>query len=180
LQRLTRKCPEIEHVPAIEALRGRFTHGIRLFEEAGPHCGVRCVIYALGLVDSYAAKATIGKRSPESIVAPRMVEFMIASKRLFEIEGSSARGGDLVVYFGDKGVEHVGLADRGRVRSKWGKGHVWTHPTMEVPAQYGTSVRYYKRVPLPAALSAYEAYALTLVSRATLEDALRPYRGPQS
>jgi hypothetical protein len=137
-------------------------------------------MYALGLVDTYAANLTIGKRRPETLVHPRMVDFMIARRLLIKIEGSSARDGDLVVYYGDGGAAHAGIADRGRVRSKWGEGHVWSHPTMEVPARYGTSVRYFKRLPLPAALSAYKTYAGTLFSRATLEAALRPYRATKA
>jgi len=180
LQRLTEGTLRSEHASAIEAIRGRFGHGIRLVEENDPNRDVRCVMYALGLAGTYAAELTIGKFPPAGIVEPRMLEFMIRRKRLHEIEVSPPRGGDLVVYFGDAGVKHAGLVHRGGVRSKWGDGHVWSHPTMQVPTDYGTSVRYFKRVSLPEALAAHEAYALTRTAKHTVDAALRPYRGPQS
>lgn len=57
------------------------------------------------------------------------------------------RNDDLVLYFDEQIPTHAGLVTESRVISKWGKGHIYKHGFLEVPASYGDTIRFYRRVP---------------------------------
>ncbi len=66
--------------------------------------------------------------------------------------------GDLVLYRNDRQITHAGLVAADRIISKWGKGHLWIHGLLEVPAQYGGSTSI---ATLVIAFYAYSSINLT-------------------
>lgn len=74
-----------------------------------------------------------------------------------EVEKPQER--DVVAYFisDDYGVlfdgarlgqaiaRHFGVFQKGRVTSKWSKGHVFRHPIKSVPTSYGNTVRFFRK-----------------------------------
>ncbi len=57
--------------------------------------------------------------------------------------------GDIVTYFSEGKMTHMGrLNEEGRVRSKFGKGHVYEHPIGDVPDYYldkENDIRFYRK-----------------------------------
>lgn len=67
--------------------------------------------------------------------------------------------GDFAVYFNRGAVAHSGIWSRGRLRSKWGTGHVWEHALHEVPFSYGCEVRSFRAVTADRSIAAFVTFA---------------------
>jgi hypothetical protein len=162
-----------EHESLIDGLRERYSHRIQLVERADPNRRFnRCVPYALGLCDPPAAVLRISQVLLGRVfLSPAFLSYMVETV-LQEIDRPSSANDDLVVYAGS-GIEHAGLVDGDRVRSKWGEGHVWRHPLLEVPANYGSSIRYFRRVTPEAALSSFYKYARANYGNAVVDRELQ-------
>jgi hypothetical protein len=80
-------------------------------------------------------------------------------KRTQQIDASEVRRLDLVVYSDQGKVCHAGVVVEQQaaltVRSKWGNGSIFDHTLLEVPLEYGWSVRYFAALP---AKSAWELF----------------------
>jgi hypothetical protein len=74
------------------------------------------------------------------------VELMLT--KVAERPAGDVRDDDLVVYYSDDEIRHAGVVCGSLVRSKWGDTEFWHHATFEVPAEYGSTVRYFQR-PFP-------------------------------
>ena len=61
-------------------------------------------------------------------------------------EVKEPRKGDLVLYLEDNHPKHWGIYDgSGKVRSKWGAGHIFKHDLAAVMSQYGNHVIFYRK-----------------------------------
>lgn len=69
--------------------------------------------------------------------------------------------GSLVMYFEAGSFRHVGLLRAGgRVESKWGQLGLFEHEPWEVPATYGTEIRYFRVEPYEVAIGWLYDYAI--------------------
>lgn len=139
------------HPSLIEELRKECAHSISLVEteDNGLPKEFMCFEYALGLVRS---EEYLGIREHEYSTRIRPIgandefmAFMLDNAYLEQVASDEALTGYLVIYFKDSKPKHAGiLVVEGRIRSKWGKGHLFEHQLFEAPAIYGTEVRYYR------------------------------------
>jgi len=67
----------------------------------------------------------------------------------------------LVFYFGDdERFKHAGLSlGSGRVISKWGIGQLYEHRLFEVPASYGSKVRFFRNLSYDEAFGNFMRFA---------------------
>jgi hypothetical protein len=150
-----------KHEALLDAIGGRHRHRIRLVERADPRRRFTCVMYALKLRRPPAPVTAIaGLALGRVYLSPHFLTYAVAKKVLEEIGAAAAATGDLVVYASDE-IQHIGIVDGGAVRSKWGCGHLWRHPVLEVPESYGSCLRYFRPPTRRAALSAFYDYART-------------------
>ena len=80
--------------------------------------------------------------------------------RLEPISTGNQRAGALIVYFSGESVTHSGVVGQELIRSKWGSAHTWDHCIFEVPTSFGSTVRYFKRMPLLDVAAAYVKFAM--------------------
>jgi hypothetical protein len=139
------------HPSLIEELRKECAHSISHVEteDTGLPKEYMCFEYALGLVRS---KEYLGIMEHEYSIELKpigadgeFIEFILDNVCLEEVAPDEALSGYLVIYFKDSKPKHAGiLVVKGRIRSKWGKGHLFEHLLFEAPAIYGTEVRCYR------------------------------------
>jgi hypothetical protein len=74
--------------------------------------------------------------------------WLLKNKKLCHQCSNNVCVDDLILYFTDQPRwEHVGrLQSRDRVRSKWGKGHIYIHQIWEVPSRYGDNARFFRSI----------------------------------
>jgi hypothetical protein len=100
------------------------------------------------LVDSILISTTevrlIYKYLPSTFCDGSFVQHLVGSILISTTVPST---GDLVLYRNDGQITHAGLVAADRIISKWGKGHLWIHGLLEVPAQYGDTTSFYEAPP---------------------------------
>ena len=82
--------------------------------------------------------STLSPPYPTGVVSPpgEFIEWLLSQGRLAPVAVFERGEGDLIVYCDRGEVRHSGIVSiPGRVRSKWGKGHVWEHGVWETPAE---------------------------------------------
>lgn len=83
----------------------------------------------------------------------------LIEKRLVEIE--EPQDGCLVCYFTQEGWKHIGVLNPDRtVNSKWGTFPVYKHGIEEVPDDYGSEVRFYRKPSQADAILMFKEFAL--------------------
>jgi hypothetical protein len=132
--RISRDINFDDHPGTLEALKGEYHHDIRVMPwDMGIECN--CVMYALGL-SFEPASSPLGRFYASTAFVQRLIEDGLLSP----VESQSE--GDLVIYFKEGKVVHIGIGRQGdRVESKWGIGWPYDHPAWEVPSTYGDEVR---------------------------------------
>lgn len=134
-----------EHLSAIESLKSELSHTIRLVQRADPATPRNCYEFAFGM--NWELTHWIGSLGlPDLFVGPKFVTERLLPL-LSPIEQSGLQDGDLVLYFDGDTPTHAELIKGTRVVSKWGKGHIYEHDIDEVPATYGSTSRYYSKMP---------------------------------
>ncbi|MEI8326237.1 MAG: hypothetical protein WCH44_12905 [Betaproteobacteria bacterium] len=121
-----------DHPVQLEALRVAIGHDIRVLPwDMDIECN--CVMYALGMFFE-PASSLMGRFYASTAFVQRLID-----------TGQLAQNhadGDMVVYFKEGKVAHIGIARQGdRVESKWGIGLPYDHPIWEVPSTYGDEIR---------------------------------------
>jgi len=86
------------------------------------------------------------------------VQFLVES-RLQEISVEKVNTGDHVVYAAGRQIEHAGRVVDDGIESKWGLMHLWRHGVYEVPWHYGSTVRFFRRLPQEDLIRAFLEYA---------------------
>jgi hypothetical protein len=160
LDRLARGDEPLEslqaQVTAIEQIKEVYPHSISLVAIGVPGMATNCFMQALRLAPGDIRGWALGRIFPGS-------DFMAAIvKYLPELDLMTMPDGALVLYFGSDGRPvHAGVAEAGRVLSKWGGmiPHTFLHGVYEVPARYGSDVRAYVRPAPENVLNAYRQWA---------------------
>ena len=138
-----------------------YPHSIRIIGEAVPGepetFRFTCFQHAFDLVGSKRiaeVARTYSKVYPNS----EFVQYLIDCY-LSEVGRRAIQDGDVIVYAQDNQVKHAGKIISNRVLSKWGFMHLWSHGTFEVPAKYGSHIRYFQRIPRQTCIEAFAVYA---------------------
>jgi hypothetical protein len=137
-------------------LANRHRHSIRLLTEVGAVPAAErfnCHTYALDLYESPEVRQHWTR-----LVFPN-ADFMRSLVATMLTERDGRDDDTLVVYYLAGGIEHSGRQWDGRVRSKWGNGHIWEHALHEVPLSYGDTVRFFRPPAREEAVAAYVAFA---------------------
>jgi hypothetical protein len=176
VSKLREKLDELTHPPAganaewldqqvveIEQLKAMFPHSIELFQKATIEiANLNCYMYALGM--SYE-DIEYCVTCEEDLPSSTFVESLISSEILLQCSSdfSDTDDGAVVIYFNDETCltpTHAGIKAGDKVISKWGWGgtHIWKHPPLEVPTQYGGYIKLYTPLTSVAAERAYTSW----------------------
>jgi hypothetical protein len=158
LQEVTHNPDIATHRIGIEAMRPVFHHTIDVITNENDNLAFNCVMFALGL-EADAEYFAMATHCPQEVHASTQFLHFLADRGEL-VERQFGVPGSLIAYLEDGRFRHIGkMADDGRVRSKWGIGHLYEHAVFEVPASYGTTVRFFAPMALDDALDAFFAYA---------------------
>jgi hypothetical protein len=147
----------VQQIDLIESLTAKFNHTIRLVRARVP--GERiftCYQYSLSVHDSEALQHAM-LLTPFLSFGRDFMKYLIDT-RLKEIAIQDVNDGDHVVY-SNSSIQHAGKVAAGKVESKWGRAHLWSHGVFEVPQNYGSTVRFFSRIDQEAAVDAFLEYA---------------------
>lgn len=150
----TEGVPDLDQLGLIAALAREYLHSIQLVVQAvlerRETWAFNCHAYTFGLRD-YVTRTAF----PTAAYVTSLMRDVL-------IETEEPEDGDFVVYFKKGSVAHSGVWSCGRVRSKWGTGHVWEHALHEVPLRYGDEVRFFRAVPAERCIEAFAIFARTV------------------
>ena len=149
-----------KQIDEIQQLKVIYPHSIELFQRASVEIvNLNCYMYTLGIsygsiedyvtgADGIPSSSFVGRLISDGVLVPSIADF------------SAAEDGIMLIYFMDNTCSsptHAGIKVGNKVVSKWGWGgtHIWKHPQLEVPAQYGNYIRLYTR---PARVELEQAY----------------------
>jgi hypothetical protein len=152
-----------DHPEAIAAVSPRFPHSIQLVPDSADQ-PYNCFMLALGLLDSDRVYEILAKDADWYGLAGITLGPELVSRA---IEGgvlAKDPAGDVLIYFRGSLPVHAGIINAGRVRSKWGIGHLWEHAQWEVPSSYGDTAERYTIVHPEALESMFEEYAAELIA----------------
>lgn len=160
LQQITEGEAIDRHAMLIDALRPQFAHTIVPITGAHDSLRYNCVMHALG-IERDREYFNMITYCPEDVHAsPDFLQFLIDRGEL--VPQQTAAPGRLVIYRDAERIRHVGvLANEGRVRSKWGIGHLYEHGPREIPASYGFDLVFFDPLPLDVVLDGFWDYATT-------------------
>jgi hypothetical protein len=140
---------------ALEALRQEHPHTLTWVDPLALGARLRefnCYALAFRLVfaDGFFERRTF--RIPAAIDMPLVRELL---RRTREIDVSHAKRLDLVVYGDHENICHAGVVVEVEpvltVRSKWGNTSILDHAPLDVPLEYGWSIRYFAALPVTIA-----------------------------
>jgi hypothetical protein len=150
-----------KQVGLIVALYASHPHSISPIGEAQPGkpetYRFNCHEYAFDLRGSSEIKKIAVQY--HSIFPGRDYVAWLIENVLTEVTISEARDGDFVVYFSNDQIMHTGVWTSSKVRSKWGLAHLWEHGLYEVPASYGNTVRFFRKLAREQCIAAFVQYA---------------------
>ena len=148
-------------IELVAELAKLYPHSVRIIGEAVPGepetFQFTCFQHAFDLVGSRQV-AEVARIYVKVYPNSEFVQYLI-DYHLNEVGRSAIEDGDLIVYAQDAQIKHVGKIIGNRVLSKWGLGHLWSHGTFEVPAKYGSLIRYFRRIPRQTCIQAFAVYA---------------------
>ena len=130
------------HPRLVADLAAEIPHSIELAPRAPclPIDCYNCFEFALGLAGRREVRL-ISECLPSTFCDGSFVQGLVDSI-LSPVASPST--GDLVLYRNHQHITHAGLVEASRVISKWGKGHIWLHGLLEVPAQYGDVTSFHE------------------------------------
>ncbi len=158
LQEITHEAIVGQHAPRIEEARAQFGHSIAVLTTEGDNRCYNCVMYALG-IEADREYFVMSTYCPEHVHASTdFLQFLYDEGHFVERQESAP--GCLIVYSHKGRFRHIGrIVGEGRVRSKWGIGHLYEHTLLKAPNSYGTEIRFFEPVDRDNALDAFYAYA---------------------
>jgi hypothetical protein len=135
------------HPRRVAELADQMPHSIELAPHAPclPIDSYNCFEFALGLAGRREVRL-ISEHLPSTFCDGTFVQRLVDSAL---VPAASPSTGDLVLYRDHHHITHAGLVEAGRIVSKWGKGHLWLHGLLEVPAQYGDTTSFHE-APVPS------------------------------
>lgn len=145
------------HPELVTELAAEIQHSIALAPDAPcvPTDRYNCFEFALGLAGRREVRL-ISEYLPSTLCDGRFVQHLVDSVL---IATASPSTGDLVLYRSHQQITHAGLVAASRIISKWGKGHLWLHGLLEVPAQYGDPTSFYEAASPQAMLVRFIEFA---------------------
>jgi len=136
-------------IPLVAALAEEYDHAIVLVQEAIPEKPETfrhtCFQHAFELVNPPRLIVDIATLYPDVYPNADFVGYLIEGQ-LFEVPPSDIQDDDVVVYFEAGIPRHAGKIHGGLIVSKWGTAHYWKHRLWEVPATYGSEVRFFRPI----------------------------------
>lgn len=139
-----------KHASILKDLSEKYINTIEILESDIP-IDCRCLSYALGLAQK-SEYVKIQRSSQEYIgedlyAGKEFLEWLMSYHILEEISKSEIQVGDIILYFKANEWQHAGNVMRSnRVISKWGEGLLYEHDPIETPNNYGSELRYYKKI----------------------------------
>lgn len=156
---VTREMNVARHPAMLAELDNEYPHSIRWLESPYPLHRYTCLMHALGFEEKRRYVEIAGSGHGEVYAGVDFAHWL-ERNALEEIGASDAVLGDLVFYFQANRFRHAGLCDGGcRVTSKWGTGGLYNHEQDEVPASYGSDIRWYKGLNAETAMHRFEEFA---------------------
>ncbi len=159
LQRMTNteEASVDSHPRLVADLAAEISHSIELAANAPslPLRDYNCFEFALGVAGRREVRL-IYKYLPSTFCDGSFVQHLVDSILISTTVPST---GDLVLYRNDRQITHAGLVAADRIISKWGKGHLWIHGLLEVPAQYGDTTSFYEAPPANDMVSDFISFA---------------------
>ena len=165
LEEITQDCVASSHPAHVADLQSEYPHSITVIESRVDIGIYTCGVHAFNLMGDPTYLAIAKPQSvPEDDIYPgaHFIEYILANHLMDGPTVGPSGVGDLVFYFNSGEFKHVGkVGANGRITSKWGEGCLWEHGPCEVPASYGTDVRYYAIPPHLSGLDLFRKYALS-------------------
>ncbi len=139
----------------LERLRKKYRHSISILRDGIDRITrFNCFAYGLGFWKHAEYIRRVDAAGNSAIADSHFVSWVLEQDILREISVSDAKEGDVVLYFDKGAVTHAAvLGEEQTLRSKWGGNEVHQHGLWEVPAQYGDTVRYYRKPDAASLLS---------------------------
>ncbi|NQV81122.1 MAG: hypothetical protein HQ495_11255 [Alphaproteobacteria bacterium] len=142
--------PLKDHGLRIEELGRRYPHRIRL-QPTRRGAGFNCFAFAFGLFDqpAYTRIAAAEKRAGGNrfFANSNFADHLVRTNAVAPIGQRDLLPGDIVLYVqAGRPVHAAQVIERGLLRSKWGQGHLYLHHLWEVPARYGHTVRFFRKM----------------------------------
>jgi hypothetical protein len=161
LQAMTEAQSKSEYLAMLAAVARDFPNAIVLLDSPYPIQRYTCLMHVFEFTEKpeYAAMASRGFNVV--FAGPTFAHWLLEKQLLTEVGEAEVREGDLIFYFNEEGrMKHAGLS-RGvdRVESKWGKGGLFQHGLVEIPSSYGTTRRFFRKIPYEEALEYFRRFA---------------------
>jgi len=158
LEEITERNQPEMHGELIEAARKLTPHSIELLTGQNDSLRYNCVMFALGIQEDedYLLMAEV---CPDDVHAnTKFIHFLVDSGYL--VECKVPYKGALIAYSEQGRFRHIGVvAQSGRIRSKWGMGHLYEHLVFEVPYSYGADICYFEPIDRETVLNAFFEFA---------------------
>lgn len=131
-----------------------------VLEEVDSDANSSCFAYALLLAGNPLYEQIKDLNHNHAWACSLFADWLLQHDILKEVSASQATSGDLVWYKSAERFKHIGvLVEPGRVRSKFGKGHLFEHDLWAVPESYGSDLWYSQSVSAEQALESFLQYA---------------------
>lgn len=158
LQEITDSNDVSSHEALIELARQSAPHTVEVLTRPNDNRRYNCVMFALG-IETDPEYFAMAYRCPDDIHAStEFIKFLV--DRGYLVERQSKRHGALIAYLDGGQFRHIGIVvEGGRIRSKWGIGHLYEHAPLETPASYGSTVRFFEPMEREAVLDAFFEFA---------------------
>ena len=152
--------PTASHPELLSALKVKIENSIEIIPSQFILSRYTCLMYALGFEEQSAYVAIASSGSHDVYAGTDFAHWLLHRRHLLEVEEATALLGDIVIYFDGFDFKHIGLWQGGdRVRSKWGVGQLYAHQLNEVPSSYGDNVRFFRRISVETAITAFLDFA---------------------
>jgi hypothetical protein len=160
LQHITDNFSVEQHPLMIQELILSYDHFIKLVHSQYPIDRYTCVVYSFGLTQDPTYLAIAGFGLGRTFAGANFIHFLLDHGLISQRQAGYESVDDLAIYFHNDIFKHVGtVLASNRVRSKWGRGHLFDHPTWNVPLSYGDSVKYFKQLEPKEGLDLFIGYA---------------------
>lgn len=163
-ERLMVACDQVtpeQNIALVQAISSEIPHSIVALRSQHELPNYTCLMHALGFTDQpkYIAIATLPGH--DVYAGKEFAEWLLATESLTELATADAPVGSIVMYFDEQGgFMHAGLlAQHHRVQSKWGTLGLYEHDTLEVPSNYGDTVRYFEHLSFEDAIELFFDFA---------------------
>lgn len=159
LECLTDTIPAIDQPDLLAKLTSAFPHSIvpapSELVPLDPIDSYNCFEFALGVLGRKEVRV-IPQFFQATFCGGAFVPYL-AERSLVPVASPSDR--DLVLYHDGQQFTHAGVIHGDRVLSKWGKGLLWLHGALELPARYGSTISCYRTASPEEVLVKFLAFA---------------------